>query len=264
MQSQLQLPSHWAAALLLTMVSYSRADIITQDIVYQVDGDSHTGYLAYDDATATPRPGVLVVHEWWGLGPYEKRRTQMLAALGYAAFAVDMYGTGKLTANPEQAKAWMQAANTDVEWWRSTAMEGVEILKTRGAVDSKRIAAIGYCFGGGTVLQLAYGKADLTGVVSFHGSLPVIEDPNTDIKAKILVLHGHADPFVPKAAVERFQASLEETKADWQMISYGGVVHSFTNPEADNRGMAALKYDANADRRSWLAMQAFLREVLGQ
>lgn len=247
---------------LALLTSGVNAEIRTETIEYDVDGTSHTGYLAYDDSVATPRPGVLVVHEWWGLSDYERRRARMLAELGYAAFAVDMYGTGKLTDQPDQAREWMSSVVSDVDWWRSTALEGVELLKARAEVDPDRIAAIGYCFGGGTVLQLAYG-ADIAGVVSFHGSLPAAEE-GVEFDTKILVAHGHADPFIPKQTVERFQESLEKAGADWQMLSFGGQVHGFTNPAADQRGMAALRYDADTDRRSWAAMKLFLKEVLGQ
>ena len=206
-----------------------------------------------------------MVHEWWGLGDYEKRRARMLAELGYVAFVVDMYGTGKLTDKPEQAKAWMTEVTTDVEWWRDRAKKGIEQLKQQPMVDAQNIAAIGYCFGGGTVLQLAYGESELKGVVSFHGSLP-IPDKSTygKITPRILVTHGNADGFVPREIVNKFQLTLDEANAKWEMITYGNVRHSFTNPKADTRGIDALKYDAYADTHSWNAMQNFLNTVFSQ
>lgn len=258
---RLQLKVLFMAIMLWIVSNITKARVITETIEYPLDGQAHTGYLAYDDAIPAPRPAVLVVHEWWGLSEYEKSRVRMLAELGYAAFAVDMYGAGKFTNNPDQAREWMQSITTDVEWWRNTAWAGVEILKTKAQADPKRIAAIGYCFGGGTVLQLAYSNAELAGVVSFHGSLPTAED-GIKIKPKILIFHGHADPFIPKLTLDNFQSALEKAHADWQQVSYGGVLHSFTNPHAAEHGMQALKYDAQADNRSWATMKLFLKEIL--
>ena len=248
--------------LLLIFSLPAHAEVRTEDVSYEIDGEAFTGYLAYDDSVAGKRPAVLVVHEWWGLSDYEKRRARMLAELGYVAFAVDMYGTGKHTDNPEQAKAWMQEVTTDVEWWRERAMKGVEILRGNKLADAAKVAAIGYCFGGGTVLQMAYGGTDIQGVVSFHGSLPIASDEDLErTKTKLLVLHGNADPFVPGEMAVEFQKKLETGNIDWQMVTYGGVRHSFTSPGADKRGMDALKYDADADRRSWNSMQAFFAEI---
>lgn len=250
-------------AVLFLFINQAQAEVKTQAIEYQADGQSFTGYLAYDDNLKGKRPGVLVVHEWWGLGDYEKRRARMLAELGYVAFVVDMYGTGKLTDKPEQAKAWMTEVTTDVEWWRERAKNGIKQLQKQSMVDAENIAAIGYCFGGGTVLQLAYGDSDLKGVVSFHGSLPIPDQESFGkIKPRILVTHGNADGFVPRDIVNKFQLTLDEADAKWDMITYGNVRHSFTNPKADTRGIEALKYDAYADKHSWQAMQNFLKTVL--
>jgi len=186
----------------------------------------------------------------------------MLAKLGYVAFAVDMYGSGKLTDKPEQAKAWMQDVVTDVQWWRERATAGIKQLKKHKLVDKNNLAAIGYCFGGGTVIQLAYGGADLKGIVSFHGSLPIAEqDSFGKIKARMLIAHGNADPFTPRASMTKFQDTLDKASANWNMLTYGNVRHSFTNPKSDSRGMAALKYDKYADEHSWKAMQMFFDEI---
>lgn len=250
-----------AAALAAFFLS-AHAEVVTRDVRYTIDGEEFTGYLAYDDAVSGKRPGIAVFPEWWGLSDYERGRARMLAELGYVAFAADMYGTGKLTDNPDQAGAWMQAVTADVEWWRERAAKAVEILRADEHVDGTDVAAIGYCFGGGTVLQLAYSGADLDGVVSFHGSLPVADDEALkNIKAKLLVLHGNADPFVAEAVAAQFRDKLESGDVDWQMHIYGGVRHSFTNPGADAHGMAALKYDETADKRSWRAMRAFFDEI---
>ena len=240
----------------------AQAVVKTKTIEYR-DGDATLkGVLAWDDAAGGKRPGVLVVHEWWGLSDYEKRRARMLAQLGYVAFAVDMYGTGKHTDKPEQAKAWMQAVTTDVEWWRERAMKGVEILRGNKLVEASDVAAIGYCFGGGTVLQMAYGGADIDGVVSFHGSLPAAdEEAIKKIKTRILVLHGSDDPFVPDEMAAQFERKLETGDIDWQMIIYGGERHSFTVPDAERKGIDNLKYDPKADRRSWAKLMSFLDEL---
>lgn len=239
-----------------------QAKVITEAVSYTEAGEEYTSYISYDDSIKGKRPGVLVVHEWWGLDDYAKRRMNMLAKLGYVAFAVDMYGTGKVTENPEQAKKWMIEATTDVEWWRERAIAGIKRLKQHKMVDNSKIAAIGYCFGGGTVLQLAYGGIDINGVMSFHGSLPIADESSYGkIKTKVLVAHGNADPFIPRETVTRFQDTLDKAGANWNMITYGNVRHSFTNPKSDSRGMDALKYDAAADTHSWEAMQVFFSEI---
>ncbi len=238
------------------------AKIVTEAITYTDAGDEYTSYVSYDDSIKTKRPGILVVHEWWGLDDYVKRRAEMLAKLGYVAFTVDMYGTGKITDSAEQAREWMTEVTTDVEWWRERALVGINYLKKHKLVDANKIAAIGYCFGGGTVLQLAYSGIDIQGIVSFHGSLPIADESSFGkIKAQMLIAHGNADPFTPRAIVTKFQDTLDKANANWKMIIYGNVRHSFTNPKSDTRGMAALKYDKNADEDSWQAMQEFFNKI---
>lgn len=239
-----------------------QARIITEAVTYTEAGDEYTGYVSYDDAIKGKRPGVMVVHEWWGLDDYAKRRSEMLARLGYVAFAVDMYGTGKVTDSADQAKEWMSEVTADVEWWRERAMAGIRYLKNHKLVDANRLAAIGYCFGGGTVIQLAYGGLDINGIVSFHGSLPVADESAFgNIKTRMLIAHGNADPFIPREILSKFQDTLDKAGADWNMITYGNVLHSFTNPKSDTRGMAALKYDKQADEHSWQAMQQFFKDI---
>jgi len=243
-------------------LSITQAKIITEEVKYKEAGEEYTSFITYDDSIKGKRPGILIVHEWWGLDDYPKYRAEMLAKLGYVAFAVDMYGTGKVTDKAEQAKVWMTEATTDVEWWRERAIAGITRLKQHKLVNNSKIAAIGYCFGGGTVIQLAYGGIDIKGIVSFHGSLPIAEESSFGkIKTKMLIAHGNADPFIPREIVTKFQDTLDKAGADWNMITYGNVLHSFTNPKSDSRGMDALKYDKDADKQSWQAMLAFFDDI---
>ncbi|MBK1706790.1 dienelactone hydrolase family protein [Halochromatium glycolicum] len=252
-----------ASALALTLTAPSAiAEVQSKAISYEDEGVPLTGYLYWDDAIDGARPGVLVIHEWWGLNDYAKQRAQMLAELGYVAFAADMYGNDQVTDDPSQAQQWMQEVTVDPELWRLRAGAGLDQLKASAYLDPERIAAIGYCFGGGTVLQMAYGGADLDGVVSFHGSLPAApEESHGKIEPEILVLHGQADSFVAPEVVTHFQEKLEAAGANWEMDLYGGVRHGFTNPDAAKYGIENLRYDAQADARSWQRMQTFFDEV---
>jgi dienelactone hydrolase len=249
-----------AVALNLLVPAIARAELRSKTIPYQ-DGElSLEGYLAWDDAYAGRRPGILVVHEWWGLNEYARRRADMLARLGYLAFAVDMYGKGKTTQHPEEARAWATEVRKNVDAWRRRGQKGLEILRSQELVDPERVAAIGYCFGGSTVLQLAFVNAPLRGVVSFHGALPE-HDGKTKIRPRILVCHGADDNFIPEDVIAKFRKGLDAVGADWQMVSYGGARHSFTNPDADKSGVEGLRYHAKADQRSWKLLQSFLQEI---
>lgn len=249
---------------LLVIGTAVQAEIQTKAVVYDDEGTPLTGHLFWDDAVTGKRPGVLVIHEWWGLNDYAKQRARMLAELGYVAFAADMYGRSRVTDQPEQASEWMQEITADVDLWRQRAGLGLDQLKSSDLVDTDKVAAIGYCFGGGTLLQMAYGGTDLRGIVSFHGSLPAApNDVNGKIKPRILVLHGQADSFVAPEVVTNFQNKLEEAGANWEMNIYGGARHGFTNPNAGDYGIDKLKYDAQADARSWQRMQVFFYELFG-
>ena len=238
------------------------AEIQTKVVHYEHDGEKLTGHLYWDDAQQGKRPGVLVVHEWWGLNEYAKKRARMLAELGYVAFAADMYGDGKVTKTPGQAREWMQEVTADVEGWRERAGEGLKQLVVGGMADEDRLAAVGYCFGGATVLQMAYGNASVQGVVSFHGALPAApEEAHGKIDPQILVLHGNADSFIAPEVVTHFRKKLEQSGAVWEMNSYGGVKHGFTNPDAGGFGIPNLVYDERADRRSWRRMQDLFAEI---
>jgi len=240
----------------------SRAKLHTETVEYKHGNTLLKGYLAYDDAIVGKRPGVLVVHEWWGLTDYIKGRTEQLARLGYIAFAIDMYGEGMIAKSPDEAGMLASMYRLDRQLMRSRANAGLEVLRKQGLTDSKRIAAIGYCFGGGTVLELARSGADIAGVVSFHGSLdnPHPEDAH-NVKAKILVLHGADDPYVTIEQVTAFWKEMMKTDADWQIHVYSGAVHSFTNPASGNDKTKGVAYDEKADRRSWEDMKLFFSEI---
>jgi dienelactone hydrolase len=238
------------------------AKVVTRSIAYTHDGVSLEGYLAYDDAIGGKMPGILVVHEWWGLNDYARGRAEKLAAMGYAAFALDMYGKGKVTEHPDQAGAWMKAINSNMDLWQKRAMAGLDVLRQQPQVDPTRLAAIGYCFGGATVQVLAYGTADLKGVVSFHGSLiPPSAEQGGRTHAKILICHGAMDPMNTPDSVAAYIKAMNATPIDWQLVAFGNTRHSFTNPAADTHHMAALAYNASSDRRSWQYMRFFFQEL---
>ena len=241
------------------------AKVVTETVSYQQGDVPLQGYLAYDDGIEGKRPGVMVVHEWWGLNDYARSRARQLAQLGYVAFAVDMYGKGKVTEHSQQAAEWSKQVSANIDAWRNRALAGLAVLKGHPRADAARIAAIGYCFGGSTVQQLAYGGADIRGVVSFHGSLVMPPDDLTGgIPAKMLILHGAADPLTDLKTIPGYIKAMEKTGIDWHMVIYGGARHSFTNPAADKEGMEALGYSASADQRSWKHMQMFFDEIFGE
>jgi dienelactone hydrolase len=250
-------------AILLAMICGSaEAALKTETVEYTHGGAVLEGYLAYDDALEGKRPAVAVVHEWWGLNAYVKKRADQLARLGYVAFALDMYGKGKVTTDAKQAGEWSAAFRNDRALGRARAAAGLAVLRNHKLTDPGRVAAIGYCFGGTTSLEMARGGADLAGAVSFHGSLdtPKPAEPGS-VKARILVLHGGEDPFVPPAQVAAFEEEMRKAGADWQVHAYGGAMHSFTNPDSDGYGLKGAAYNERADRRSWEAMKLFFAEI---
>ncbi len=254
------------AALLLTLpTTVAEAAVKTQPVTYKYEGVTLKGHLAYDDASKEKRPGVLVVHEWWGLDDYARKRAEQLAGLGYVAFALDMYGEGKTTEHPKEAGAMAGEVRKNVKTWQGRALAGLKVLQDHELTDAKRLAAIGYCFGGSTVLQLAHAGAPVQGVVSFHGSLPVPDDDQAKTaKAKIMICHGAADSFIDEDTIKKVRAAYEKAGVDYQMIYYGGAQHSFTVPDADKRGVNGLKYNAAADRRSWADMRGLFDELFGK
>ncbi len=256
----------FAAFVTLFSPGISRAEVRTQEVPYEQGGARLVGYLAYDGAVTGPRPAVLVVHEWWGLNDYAKRRTRQLAELGYVAFAADIYGDGTVAKDAKEAGALAgRFRGGDRALLRERVRAGLEALLNNPLTDRKRVAAIGYCFGGTAVLELARSGADIAGVVSFHGGLDT-PNPATagTLKAKVLVLHGADDPNVPTAQVNGFEEEMRKAKADWQLIMYGGAVHSFTNPDSGSDPSRGVAYNEKADRRSWEHMKVFFAEILGK
>lgn len=242
-----------------------QAEIRAKTVQYRHGNAVLEGYIAYDDSIQGKRPGVLVVHEWWGLNSFAMKRTEELARLGYIAFAIDMYGEGIRASDPQKASQLAGIYLNDRALMRDRAMAGLDILLHHPLVDSQKIAATGYCFGGTTVLELARGHAPVLGVVSFHGGLSTPTPAETRyVKAKVLVLHGADDPFATKEQINTFMDEMRNSGADWQMIFYGGAVHSFTNPQADSFGIKGIAYNEKADRRSWQAMRQFLDELFNK
>ncbi len=223
------------------------------------------GYLAYDDAFQGKRPGVLIAHQWKGLGAYEKGRAEMLAALGYTVFAVDVYGKGIRPADAAAAGAEAGKYKGNRALLRQRMQRGLGELLKQATVDPSRVGAIGYCFGGMAAIELARSGAELGGVVSFHGALdsPRPED-GKNIRAKVLALHGADDPFVKAGDVAAFCGEMRQAGVDWQLVSYGGAVHSFTEKAAGNDNSKGAAYNEKADRRSWEAMKTFLAESLAR
>lgn len=258
-----------STALMLVMVTtLSYGKVVTKTINYEIDGESFTGLLAYDDSVTAKRPGVLVVHEWWGANEYAHQRAKDLAAAGYVAFALDMYGTGKVADHPDEAKAFMNATLAKMPVAEKRFFKGKAILAEQANVDNEKIAAIGYCFGGGIVLHMARQGADLDGVVSFHGSLATkTPAEQAKVKAKVRVFNGADDPFVTQEQIAAFKQEMEAAKVDYEFINYPGAVHSFTNPGADAVGKKfsmPLAYNEEADKDSWQSMLTFFRSIFGE
>jgi len=240
----------------------ARATIQTRTIEYQQGDTRLEGALVYDDAVKTKRPGILVVHQWMGLTDYEKKRAGMLAQLGYVAFCADIYGKGIRPKTPAEAGAEAGKYKSDRALLRARVNAGLAVLRKNEFVDASRIAAIGYCFGGTTVIELARSGADLAGVVSFHGGLdsPTPAD-GRNIKCKVLACHGADDPFEPAKDLAAFQDEMKQSGVDWQLIQYGGAVHSFTQPMAGNDNAKGAAYNERADKRSWADMKQFFGEI---
>jgi dienelactone hydrolase len=238
--------------------------IKTETVEYKEGDTTLEGVLIYDDSIMNKRPGVLIVHQWKGLTDYEKKRGEMLAKLGYVAFAADIYGKGTRPKDTKEAGQYAGKYKNDRDLLRRRVKAGFEQLKKSRFVDAEKTAAIGYCFGGTTVLELARSGADVDGVVSFHGGLGTPKpDDAKNIKAKVLALHGADDPNVPPTEVQAFEEEMRKAKVDWELVAYGNAVHSFSDWNAGNDNSKGAAYNEKADKRSWEDMKDFFNELFG-
>jgi dienelactone hydrolase len=252
-------------ALILSGMAVSRAAVIGKTVEYAADSVTLKGYIAYDDKIADKCPGILVVHEWWGLNDYARKRADMLAKLGYVALAVDMYGDGKTATHPDDAGKFSSEVMKNMPAMKARFMAAFDLLRKDEHVDPSRIGAIGYCFGGGVVLNMARTGIDLKGVVSFHGSLTT-QSPAKKVKVKtrILVCNGAADKFTTAETIKTFKTEMKAADVKFKFINYPGAMHSFTNPDATELGKKfnmPLAYNEKADRESWAAMKEFFKGV---
>ncbi|QDK36927.1 dienelactone hydrolase family protein [Bdellovibrio sp. NC01] len=252
-----------ALALLMVLVgSNAFAAVKTENVEYKEGKTELEGFMAYDDSVKTPRPAVLIVHQWMGLTDYEKSRARELAEKGYVAFAVDIYGKGIRPSNPANAGQLSGQYKENRKLYRAREMAAYNLIKKDKRVDAKHIVVMGYCFGGMGALELGRNGAALAGIATFHGAL---SNPNPadakNIKAPVLVMHGALDPYVNKEEVEGFVKEMNDAKADYQFIAYAGAVHSFTEKDAGNDISKGAAYNEKADHRSWAAFTQFLNEV---
>ncbi|MBI5150197.1 MAG: dienelactone hydrolase family protein [Candidatus Omnitrophica bacterium] len=256
----------FAGILMVSLCASSAfAAVQGKEVDYSAQGVTLKGYLAYDDAVQGKRPGILVVHEWWGHNEYARKRARMLAELGYTALAVDMYGDGKQASHPDDAGKFAGEVSQNIPVARARFLAALNFLKSDPTVAADKIAAIGYCFGGGVVLNMARMGVDLKGVVSFHGSLGAANPawPGAG-KTRILVCHGAADQFVTPQQIDDFKKEMESAGVDYKFIAYEGAMHAFTNPDADRYAREfglPLAYHQQADQRSWSDMRTFFIRI---
>ena len=251
--------------LLCCFGSAAQAAVRGEDVSYEADGTTLKGYIAYDDAIKGKRPGVLVVHEWWGQNEYARKRARMLAELGYTALAVDMYGEGWTADNPKDAGDLAYGISSDMPLEKERFEAGMQFLLNHEMVDPNEIAAFGYCFGGGVVLNMARIGENLKGVASFHGVLGTEYTARQwKVKARIISFSGDADPMIGADKVAAFRKEMDAAGVNYRVVTYPGAKHAFTNPAADELGKKfnlPIAYDAAADKDSWEQATAFLREV---
>lgn len=254
--------------LLLLICPFVQAALQEKPVEYTEGDTRFKGYLVWDDAIKGKRPGVLVVHEFWGLNDYARKRARMLAELGYTALAIDMYGEGKVGQHPTEAAGFMNAVLSNADMAKARFLAAKTLLEQQQTVDAKKIAAIGYCFGGGTVLAMAREGVDLRGVVSFHGMLSTNKPAQPGrVKARILVENGADDKMVSADDIAAFKKEMDAAGANYRFDNIPGAQHSFTNPEADANAKKfdlPIAYNAQADQKSWAAMQAFFKEIFAK
>ncbi|MAL18413.1 MAG: dienelactone hydrolase [Balneola sp.] len=242
----------------------NQVNVVGQEISYSTGETTMNGYIAQDENDFQQRPGILVVHEWWGHDEHARNSADKLAELGYVALAVDMYGNGKQATHPDDAMKFSNNVMSNFETAEARFNAALETLKNRGNVDSTKIGAIGYCFGGSVILAMANSGADLDGIAAFHAGLQLPVMPQEGVKSRVLVLNGADDPFVTEEQVANLTSGYEDINADYQYISYDGAVHAYTNPGADSLGQKfelPLAYNAEADSLSWEEMKTFFSET---
>lgn len=238
-----------------------------QEVTYAIDSTSLKGYIAFDENKKGKRPGILIVHEWWGHNEYVRQRADSLARLGYTALAVDMYGDGKQAEHPSDAGKFSGAVFANLPEAKARFYAAMELLQEHESVNSENIAAIGYCFGGSVALAMANDGADLDAVAAFHSGVALPIMPNKELKARVLVCNGADDPFISPESITAFTSAMDSIGANYEYISYPGVKHSFTSKEADENGKKfnlPLEYNAEADQKSWNSLQKLLKESFNQ
>jgi len=251
-----------AVTLLLAASPPAGAELQTKEVGYKQGKTELSGFFAWDAQAKGKRPGVIVVHEWWGHNPHARNQAIRLAKAGYVGFALDMYGKGKVTTHPPDAQAFMAEATQDPQVVKARFLAALDVLRNDPHVDPERIAAIGYCFGGGVVLAMARQGMDLDAVVSFHGSIGTQQPAAPGaVKARLLVLNGADDGMVTAEQIEAFKKEMTAAGAKYEFVNLAHAKHSFTNPDADKVGMPALAYNEGADKASWDAMLKLFAEV---
>ena len=240
------------------------AAIVKRPVAYQSEGLQLEGYLSFDDALKKKRPGVLVVHEWWGLNDSVRKRVDELASMGYVAFALDLYGKGKTATDILKATKMVRMVQMNGYRWRQRSLAGLEVLRGLPQVDPQRIAAIGYGWGGATLQQQLFRGSEIEGAVLFGSFITPSPEQKKRMKAKLLVLQGAADPYVDADDLKDYLAAMGDAGSDWQMILYGGAKHGFSDPGAARYGMKEFEYNETADRLSWKQVGLFLSELFAK
>lgn len=254
------------ALIVFVGVGTATAAVKGEEVKYKAGSVNLKGYIAYDDSVKGKRPGVIVVHEWWGHNEHARNQARRLAALGYTALAVDMFGDGKKAEHPDDAKKFSSALTGDATAMKARFEAARDVLGKHKTTDGRQLAAIGYCMGGYVTLEMARAGQDLKGVATFHGNIGTGNPAQAGkVKARVLVMNGADDPFVKPETIEAFKKEMETAKVKYKFVNYPGAKHSFTNPDADANArkfdMPALAYNAIADNESWAELERFLKEI---
>jgi dienelactone hydrolase len=242
----------------------SEMSLVGEEISYNSDTTEMNGYIAYNETDTSQRPGILVVHEWWGHNDYVRERADMLAELGFVALAVDMYGEGKQARHPSDAKKFSGMVMQNMDMAEKRFTEAMDLLRDHPLTDSNKISAVGYCFGGSLILALANKGVDLDAVAAFHSGVQLPVSPSEELEAKVLVQNGAEDPFVSQLSVSRFKTEMDSLGKTFEYIAYPEAVHAYTNPGADSLGRKydlPLAYNQDADIKSWEKMKSFFEEI---